>query len=344
MAFLLVLCGLMLGVQARMALAAEAGEDQAVAPKTGKAKSKTPRAAVLPPAPDGTVIERDVAYLPPGRKEKLDLYLPADRSKAVRSPAAVIIHGGGWSGGDKANSREFNIGATLAKAGYVCASVEYLKEGAGRWPTNLYDCKNAVRFLRANAKRYQVDGDHIGVIGGSAGGHLTLMVAYTSGVKELTPKIPYPEVSDKVQACVDMYGITDLITRQATEADGTPNGKLREAGLFPDRREESPDKWKQASPVCHVSRACPPTLILHGLADTTVDREQAVELDRKLSEQGVEHQLILIPGVGHTFDLQRWQRKPLPQDLRPVVVGFFDKHLKSAATEAPVLTPALEKK
>jgi acetyl esterase/lipase len=198
--------------------------------------------------------------------------------------------------------------------------------------------------LRANAKRYQVDGDHIGVIGGSAGGHLTLMVAYTSGVKELTPKIPYPEVSDKVQACVDMYGITDLITRQATEADGTPNGKLREAGLFPDRREESPDKWKQASPVCHVSRACPPTLILHGLADTTVDREQAVELDRKLSEQGVEHQLILIPGVGHTFDLQRWQRKPLPQDLRPVVVGFFDKHLKSAATEAPVLTPALEKK
>ena len=327
----LVLCGLMLGIPARSAVAAGTGEDNAAAETVKKPKSKTPRAAVLPPAPDGTVIERDVAYLPPGRKEKLDLYLPADRPQAARSPAVVIIHGGGWSGGDKSSSREFNIGTTLAKAGYVCASVEYLKEGAGRWPTNLYDCKNAVRFLRANAKRFQVDVDHIGVIGGSAGGHLALMVAYTSGVKELTPDAPYPGVSDRVQACVDMYGVTDLITRQATEADGTPNGKLREAGLFSGKRGESPDKWKLGSPVYHISRTCPPTLILHGLADTTVDREQSVELDRKLSEQGVEHRLILIPGVGHTFDLEQWQHKPLPQDLRPVVVGFFDQHLKPAA-------------
>ncbi len=327
----LVVCGLVVGASARGVAPTGPAEDQAVAPKAVKGKAKTVRAAVLPPAPDGTVIERDVAYLAPSRQEKLDLYLPADRPKATRSPAVVIIHGGGWSGGDKASSREFSIGTTLAKAGYVCASVEYLKQGAGRWPTNLYDCKNAVRFLRANAKRYQVDVEHLGVIGGSAGGHLALMVAYTPGVKDLTPEAPYPGVSDRVQACVDMYGVTDLMTRQATEADGTPNGKLREAGLFPDQRGESPAKWKLGSPVCHISPASPPTLILHGLADTTVDREQSIELDRKLGEQGVEHRLVLIPGVGHTFDLQEWQRKPLPQDLRPVVVGFFDKHLKSAA-------------
>jgi acetyl esterase/lipase len=225
----LVLCGLILGVPARAAMATGAGEDKAAGQKAAKAKSKTARLAVLSTVPDGVVVERDMVYLPPGRKEKLDLYLPTDRPKSARSPAVLIIHGGGWSGGDKANSREFNIGTTLAKAGYVCASVEYLKEGAGRWPTNLYDCKNAVRFLRVNAKRYQVDVDHLGVIGGSAGGHLALMVAYTSEVKELTPESPYPGISDKVQACVDMYGPTDLLTRQSTEADGTPNGKLREA-------------------------------------------------------------------------------------------------------------------
>jgi len=327
----LVMCGLVLGGQTRAALAAGADGDPAPTQKAKKPKSKTTRPAVLPPAPEGTVIEREVAYLPAGRKEKLDLYLPADRSKSVRSPAVVIIHGGGWSGGDKASGREFNLGTTLAKAGYVCASVEYLKEGSGRWPTNLHDCKNAVRFLRANADRYQVDAAHIGVIGGSAGGHLALMVAYTPEVKELTPAAPYPGVSDRVQACVDMYGVTDLVTRQATEPDGTPNGKLREAGLFPDKRGESPAKWKLASPVSHISKASPPTLILHGLVDTTVDREQSQELDRKLGEQGVEHRLILLPGVGHTFDLEQWQRKPLPQDLRPVVVGFFDQHLKPAA-------------
>ena len=162
----LVLFGLLLGIQTRAALPAGAAEDQVTAKQSGKAKSKTPRPVVLSPAPDGTVVERDVVYLPLGRKEKLDLYFPAGRPKAVRSPAVVIIHGGGWRGGDKASRREFNLGTTLAKAGYVCASVEYLKEGAGRWPTNLNDCKNAVRFLRANADRYQVEVDHIGVIGG----------------------------------------------------------------------------------------------------------------------------------------------------------------------------------
>jgi acetyl esterase/lipase len=282
---------------------------------------------LLPAPPPGVLIEPDLAYLPPGRPEKLDLYLPAGRAKSVRSPAVVIIHGGGWTGGDKAAAREFNLGSTLALAGYVCASVEYYK-GPGRWPTNLWDCKNAVRFLRRNADRYQVDPNHLGVIGGSAGGHLALMVAYTPGVPELTPQSPYPGVSDQVQACVDMYGITDLLTRRATRPDGTPDGGLREAGLFPGKRDDQPAKWKLASPVYHVAKSSPPTLILHGMADTTVDRDQALELDRTLTDHGVEHQLLLIPGIGHTFDLQHWNRKPLPQDLRPVVTSFFDQHLK----------------
>lgn len=297
------------------------------APETPAAARTRVRPAQLPP-PEGVIIERDVAYLPAGREEKLDLYLPANRPAQARSPAVVIIHGGGWTGGDKAAAREFNLGTTLAKAGYVCASVEYLKEGPNRWPTNLHDCKNAVRFLRHSAEKYQVDAGHIGVIGGSAGGHLALMVAYTAGHPELSPREPYPGVSDRVQACVDMYGITDLLTRQTTDPTGKPTGRLRNSTLFSDTREANPEKWKLASPVSHVTAQSPPTLILHGLADTTVDRDQSSELARVLAEHGVEHQLLLLPDVGHTFDLEKWGRKPLPQDLRPVVLGFFDKHLK----------------
>jgi acetyl esterase/lipase len=311
------LCGL-----ATMCLVATAAHG---APKS----SKVSQPAVLPPAPEGVVIEQDLVYLPADRKEKLDLYLPANRAASALSPAVLIIHGGGWTGGSKSAAREFNIGTTLARAGYIAASVEYLKEGAGRWPTNLYDCKNAVRWLRRSAQRYQVDVEHIGVIGGSAGGHLALMVAYTSGVGVLTPASPYAGVSDKVQCCIDLYGPADLLTRQATDPDGTPNGKLRDGGLFGESREADPEKWKLASPVYHLSKECPPTLILHGTGDTTVDRDQSLELDRKLAAVGVEHQLILLPGVGHTFDLEHWQRKPLPQDLRPVVLGFLDKHLKA---------------
>src|SRR6476646_8959415 len=95
----------------------------------------------LPPAPEGVVIEQNVSYLAPGRTETADLYLPAKRAKGVRSPAVVIIHGGGWTGGDKAAAREFNIGTTLALNGYVGLSINYVlatKEKA-TWPHNLHD-------------------------------------------------------------------------------------------------------------------------------------------------------------------------------------------------------------
>jgi dipeptidyl aminopeptidase/acylaminoacyl peptidase len=154
------------------------------------------------------------------------------------------------------------------------------------------------------------------------------MVAYTPHVAELSPSVPYPGVSDAVQACVDLYGITDLLTRQSTEADGTPNGNLRDAGLFPEKRGEKLDKWRLASPVTHISSNAPPTLILHGLRDTTVDRDQSIELAKKLKEAGVPHQLDLLPGIGHTFDLDGWKGKPLPIEFRPLLLGFLDKHLR----------------
>lgn len=289
-----------------------------------------PKKPVLPPAPEGVTIEQDVPYLAPGREEKLDLYLPANREKGVRSPAIVFIHGGGWVGGDKAESRAFNHCTTFARAGYVAVSINYTLEREKCWPTNLRDCKNAVRWLRVNAEKHQVDADHIGVIGGSAGGHLALMVAYTSHVPFLEPASPYPLVSDKVQCVVNLYGITNLLTRQNVDKQGNPTGQLRlTTALSKKAREEDPQGWKLASPVFHVSkRNCPPTLVLHGTADATVDRNQAAELAQVLEEHGVEHQLIMIEGVGHTFDLQTWAKKPLPYDLTPIVLGFFDKHLK----------------
>lgn len=282
-----------------------------------------------PAASAGVRIERDLPYLEAGRKERLDLYLPAVGAQNARSPGIVIIHGGGWTGGDKGAAREINIGTTLAGAGYVCASVNYRLDKAGRWPTNLQDCKNAVRFLRKNAELYHVDPENIGVIGGSAGGHLALMVAYTSGISELEPSEPYGGVSSQVSAVVDLYGITDLLTRRKTDDSGKPVGPTtRSSELLEETADQNPSAWRMASPVTHVSARTPPTLILHGTKDTTVDRDQASELAARLKEQGVEYQLIWVEGIGHTFDLQTWAKKPLPADLRPVVISFFDKHLK----------------
>ncbi len=278
-------------------------------------------------------IRKDVPYLPAGRTEKLDLYLPAGRPAGTRSPAVVIIHGGGWRGGDKGASREINIGTNLARAGYVCASINYrLIPASGEmiWPQNLHDCKNAVRYLRTHAEKYGIDPEHVGGIGGSAGGHLALMVGFTSDHPTLSPQQPYPGVSDRVQAIVDMYGAPNLLTRQETDAEGNPTGKFKGGPetLLGGTREQVPERWREASPVFHLTKDAPPVLILHGKKDTTVDRDQSIELAARLKEMGVEHRLELIDGVGHTFDLQTWARKPLPYDLRPMVIGFFDRHLK----------------
>ena len=286
-------------------------------------------------APPGVVIERDLDFLAEGREEKLDLYRPEKNESGELRPAVVIIHGGGWRGGDKGRKREFVSGTMLTKAGYVAVSVNYQLQKGKRWPGNLQDCKSAVRWLRKNSKDLSVDGSRIGVIGGSAGGHLALMVAYTGDNPKFAPDL-YPGISDKVSACVDMYGITNLLTRCVTDKKGNPTDELKEHGLFSKNRQQAPALWRNASPVTHVDKNSPPTLIFHGTKDTVVDRDQSKELYEKLQEAGVESELQMIKNARHA-----WPLKTDKFDLRPQVLAFFDKHLKSAKTES---TPAMAPK
>lgn len=255
-------------------------------------------------------VEMDVDYLGPNRKEKADLYLPAAAGPKERFPAVVIIHGGGWSGGDKHAAREINIGTTLALHGYVGMSINYLLAAkdstAPAWPQNLHDCKNAVRWLRTNADKFHVDPDHIGAIGGSAGGHLASMLAVTG------PELDPPGAGSCAISCaVDLYGPVLWFEH-------------RDLSMFRKTRAEAPELYRQASPLTHVDKSDPPILILHGTADTTVPVADSEAFAAALEKAGVEHELKIIPGAPHTFHLQ-----PKQQDLRPVVLGFFDKHLKA---------------
>ncbi len=261
--------------------------------------------------PDDIRVEQNVAYLPADRSEKADLYFPKEDAIKPR-PAVLIIHGGGFVGGQRDAAREINIGSTLARKGYICMSIDYLlsKDNKTIWPQNLYDCKNAVRWLRKNATKLHIDAAHIGVIGGSAGGHLAAMVALTGPDDKLDP----PEDNDiscRVQCAVDMYGTNDLL-------------RWHDVGMLGKKRDEDSEIYKRASPVNYASQDDPPMLLLHGTADTTVNQEHSEWLRAALEKAGVEHELVIIEGAPHTFTLQPKQR-----DLRPLVVGFFDKHLKS---------------
>ena len=260
----------------------------------------------------GSVVKKDVAYLGEGRAEKLDLYLPdAEAKPGECRPGIVIIHGGGWTGGDKGAKREINIGTTLADHGYVCVSISYAlaRKGEPTWPTNIQDCKRAVRWLRLNADKYRIDPDHIGAIGGSAGGHLTAMLAVTGPDDGLEPA-ENPGLSSRVQAAVPMY------PHMAASMDGDQT-------MLPGTRTDRPDLYRAATPITYVTKDDPPMLILHGTADTTTPLSQSLRFAARLAEVGVEHQLVILDGAPHSFDLQPKQR-----DLRPLVLDFLDAHLK----------------
>jgi len=253
-----------------------------------------------------------VQFLPADRGERADLYFPLQMATNARLPAVVIIHGGGWRGGRRDAKREINIGSTLARNGYVGMSIDYMLSDQKQavWPTNLWDCKRAVRWLRKNSARLGIDPERIGVIGGSAGGHLAAMVALTRPEDGLEPPAPDSDISSAVKCCVGMYGIADL-------------GAYHDVTMLGKTFAEAPGLYRLASPVTYVRSNSPPFLILHGTADTTVKHEQSELLAARLKQAGVEHQLVLIPGAPHTFDLQPPQR-----DLRPVVLEFLNAHLK----------------
>jgi acetyl esterase/lipase len=267
--------------------------------------------AAMSALPSDVRVEKDIAYLGADRKEKADLYLPAKISAGQRIPAVVIIHGGGWVGGDKAMARELNIGGTLASHGYAALSINYLlgpkANGIAAWPQNLHDCKTAVRWLRVNADRYHLDPAHIGVIGGSAGGHLSAMVGVTQSSDGLEPKEPYGSVPSSVSCVVDLYG-----------------------PLYMKTGELPPGELPVTAVLRYLDKNDPPFLILHGTADKTVAVERSRELDAALARAGIEHQLVIIEEAPHSFHLQPKQR-----DLRPLVLGFFDKYLKPGTKGTP---------
>jgi acetyl esterase/lipase len=274
---------------------------------------------------------KDVSFLAPDRAEKLDVYLPAALPAGTLAPAVVWIHGGGWTGGTKNEARAAEICGTLAAAGYVAVSIDY-RLGDGAWPTNLHDCKNAVRFLRAHAAEYHIDPKRIAVAGGSAGGHLALMTGLTADQAEFEPAAnatPYPGVSSQVRCIIDLYGPASLLTRLETDAKGVPNGKRKPGGglqVFGAASIDDP-VFTLASPVTHVAKNSPPVLIIHGLIDGTVDIGQSWTLAGALVRKGVEHEFILVEDAGHTFNFEFWNQKALTRDLRPVALAFLAKHL-----------------
>ena len=244
---------------------------------------------------------------------QLDLYLPKNSNEKV--PVIMWVHGGGWLKGSRTKAK----GLWLVEHGYAIASISYRLTTEAIWPAQINDCRSAVRFLRSNADKYGLNGDKIAAWGGSAGGHLVAVLG--------TQDLPKDEkVSSRVQAVLDWYGPSDLLSmppnnvseKRTIEQVRNSNG----AKLLGATVRDVPDLAKEASGFWNVSKDDPPFLIMHGEKDPGVPLEQSTKFHEKLKAAGVSSELFIVKGAGHGGKLF------LTEECNKVILTFFDKVLK----------------
>lgn len=242
----------------------------------------------------------------------LDIVQPLARSAYPR-PAVLEIHGGGWSRGEKNPHHVL----ALALAGFFCISINYRLAPQHLFPAQLHDCKAALRWLRFHAAELGLDPDHIGVWGGSAGGHLAALLGTSYDVSELEGDSGWPGVSTRVQAVVSVCGASDLsqISEQHHAANPEP------ALLFGGPVRERHELVQLANPVAHLRPDAPPFLLFHGDVDELAPYGQAVLLRDALEQAGVPVTLHTAHGGKHAFT-RIWEARI--EELR---LAFFKEHL-----------------
>ena len=243
--------------------------------------------ATLPAARAGEPAEHNDLEYGPHERNKLDLTVPASDKPL---PLLIWVHGGGWAAGDKSGG---NPAKLLMGQGYAVAAINYRFSQHAPYPAQLHDCQAAVRFLRANSKKYNLDPDRFGVWGASAGGHLVALLGTTAGVKELDAE-PDSKVSDKVQAVCDWFGPTDLTKLVPPGDAGNVVAKLVGGPLG-----EKKGVAKTADPVNYLDADDAPLLIVHGTQDPLVPLSQSVYLYEAAKKAGVPCELIVLEGAGH---------------------------------------------
>jgi alpha-L-fucosidase 2 len=263
-------------------------------------------------------LKRDVEYGVAGDERLLlDVNVPDEPGP---HPIAILVHGGGWSSGDKSGSNKPGDGADispwfgpLTEAHYTWFSINYRLAPKNRWPACIDDLRTAIRWVKAHAADYHGDAQRIALFGHSAGGHLVCL-AGTQFADEV-----------KVQAIVGFAPVTEFEQELPTRGGLSPSLQK----LFDRPKEVTPDllaQLRNTSPLTYVKKGLPPFLILQGDKDKTVPYQQTLNFMEKLHAAGVPCQLITIPGASHS--LLAWD--PLYPDYKAQLIAWLNRTLDAA--------------
>lgn len=269
---------------------------------------------------EGNEIELKLTLMIANGNSEMRLVMGRDDEGAnLKQPVIVWINGNGWR---KVPSRTYQAAEAvyLAENGYAVAVVDYRPSGVGVFPACIEDVKCAIRFLRAHADLYNLDVDHIGTIGRSAGGHLSSFCALNDK-QYRTPE--WDKYSDNIQAAVDFYGPVDVFKMNMSNVlRGEDSTKTREGLMIGGDAAYILETAKKASPVNFISKKMCPIAIFHGDLDPLVPVEQSKDFYDLLQKMGIESDLYIVKGAGHGT------KEFVQTNIRNEVLKFFDRHLK----------------
>jgi len=270
--------------------------------------------------PAGTTVYENIPYANDTlKKHLLDIYIPP--VKKLTYPLIVWIHGGAWMLNDKYADMGYmtNTIKAFIDSGYAAASIDYRYSTTAPFPAQIQDCNQALEFLYQNGPQYNIDKDHIALIGFSSGGHLASLLGLSNNnnVKAFYHHRKKPNF--KINLVLDFYGPSDFLTLNGHDNNDPKKPiNLLLGATVADR----PDLAKRASPITYVDKGDPPFLIVQGEKDQSVNPDQSISLSKKLTAVGVKNELIIVPGAPHfgpMFDAEF---------IRKRIFVFLDEYMK----------------
>lgn len=266
-------------------------------------------------------IIKDIVYGKVKGKNLLLDIIKKSETKNKKLPVIVFIHGGGWISGNK----ESGIPKLLpfVEKGYFCVSISYRLSNEAPFPAQIEDCKCAIRFLKGNSEKYNIDPDKIGVWGASAGGNLVALLGVTED-EIFNESGGWNGYSSKVKAVCDWFGRTNfLIDIKKSEDEKSPYKYISK--FLGGPIEENIEKAIKVSPYFYKCRNTPPFLIMHGENDEIVPYSQSEMFFKKLRENKNDVTLVRIKNGGHGTGFGKRAMN--------FVIAFFDYYLKNEKIE-----------
>jgi acetyl esterase/lipase len=292
---------------------AEAALTEALGPEYGEqldrlptpAELRTPWRSLVNPFrtfrhPSGDIrVERGITYGEAGRRNHLDIYLPAEG--AENAPVLLQVHGGAWILGKK-EEQGIPLMQHLAAKGWVCVAINYRLSPRDPWPAQAVDVKKAIHWIRQNIASYGGDPGYIAITGGSAGGHLCALTALTPNTPEWQPG--FEDADTAVQVAVPHYGVYDFAGSTGTRAATKLRDLFLADWVMKTTWEENPEVFEDASPILRITPDAPDFFVIHGAHDSLVPVDQARQFVTRLREVSKRSVVYAeLPGAQHAFDI-----------------------------------------